>query len=429
MKWWAVGLGVAALLAVAGGGGVWWYAKHHSVAKNVVGSPTIEFHPQQPPAPVRPPKAVLSVPWPTYGYDAQRDHVAPFAHRPPYRQVWKLRARYFIEFPPSIGYGRVFVSQGKGRFFALEPKTGTPVWQKRFPFCSASSPTLAARLVIQTYLPAPCGKVSRSLPGLIVAMRPSDGRVVWRRPIASESTPVVVGGRVFVGAWDHRVYALSVKTGKTVWSMETDGEIDGSPAYAGGAIYVGNNAGSVYALGAKTGAVRWIARSFSGFLRAREYFYATPAVAYGRVFAPNTDGTVYAFGAATGHLLWARKVGTYVYTAPAVWKQKVYVGTYDGTFAALDAATGTVRWEFEAASSVHGAPTVMAGLVYFSTCGTCGQHGVRHSKVGSRGTYALDARTGKLVWSFPDGHYSPITADGQRVYLAGSTVLYALVSR
>ena len=428
MNRWAVGAVVAAVLAIAGAGGAWWYAKHTG-AKEIIGSPTIEFHPDVPSAPVRPPKAVLSVPWPTYGYDAQRDHVAPFAHRPPYRQIWKLRARYYIEFPPSVGYGRVFVGQGKGQFFALEPKTGKIVWQKHFPFCSASSPTLGAGLVIQTYIPAPCGKVSRSLPGLVVALRPSDGKVMWHLSLASEATPVVVGGRIYLGAWDHRVYALSVKTGKVIWSTETDGEIDGSPAYASGAVYVGNNAGSVYALDAKTGAVRWVGRSFSGLFRAREYFYATPAVAYGRVFAPNTDGTVYAFGATTGHLLWARHVGSYVYTAPAVWKQKVYVGTYDGKFAALDAATGAVRWEYEAASSIHGASTVMAGLVYFSTCGTCGQHGVRHSKVGPRGTYALDARSGKLVWSFPDGHYSPITADGERVYLAGDTVLYGLVSR
>ena len=34
-------------------------------------------------------------------------------------------------------------------------------------------------------------------------------------------------------------------------------------------------------------------------------------------------------------------------------------------------------------------------------------------------TYALDARTGKLVWTFPDGQYSPLVADEERVYLVG----------
>ena len=80
-------------------------------------------------------------------------------------------------------------------------------------------------------------------------------------------------------------------------------------------------------------------------------------------------------------------------------------------------------------AAVHGAPTVMAGLVYFSTCGFCGQHGSRYAKRGPNGTFALDARTGKLVWTFPDGQYSPVVADEERVYLAGATRVYGLVER
>jgi outer membrane protein assembly factor BamB len=70
----------------------------------------------------------------------------------------------------------------------------------------------------------------------------------------------------------------------------------------------------------------------------------------------------------------------------------------------------------------------MAGLVYFSTCGTCGRHGSRYAELGPRRTFAVDARTGRIVWRFPDGHYSPVVADGQRVYLMGDTTLYALVN-
>jgi outer membrane protein assembly factor BamB len=406
-RWYVVVAGVA-LLALGVAAGFWVYEKTRP-PKEVRGSSTVEFHTNQPPVVKRPPTAVLTVPWPTYGYDDQRTRVSPFPHRPPYRTLWKLRTRFYIEYPPTVGYGHVFVTQLKGRFFAVDPKTGTPNWTKRFDYCTASSPTLAEGLVIQTAVPAPCGKISRSLPGQVVAMRPQDGKIVWHLPIASESTPVVVDGVVYIGAWNKRVYALRAKTGKVIWSTETDGEIDSSPAYANKTIFVGNNSGSVYALDAKTGRVRWIGRSFSGLFHGREYFYATPAVAYGRVYAPNTDGTVYVFGATTGHLLWARHVGTYVYTAPAIWQRKVYVGTYDGRFYALDAATGDVRWVHEATASIHGAPTVMGGLVYYSTCGTCGEHGIRHSKRGPRATYALDARTGKLVWTFPDGHYSPVT--------------------
>ena len=401
-----------------------------TATQEVRGSSTVEFQPRdRPEKPKRPVRVVRAIPWPTYGYDEQRTHLSPFKHRPPYGQLWMLRTRWYVEFPPAVGYGKVFVSQLKGVFYAVDAKTGKWHWRRKFPYCSAASPTVARGLVIEAFVPKPCTLGPRGVPGLVIAMRESDGRTVWRFPVASESSPLVVGGLVIFGAWDHKVYALNVRTGKLVWSTTTDGEINSSPAYAGGTIYIGDNSGTLTALHVKTGAIRWKARSFSRFGSGREYFYATPTVAYGRVFAPNTDGTVYAYGAGTGNLLWARHLGTYVYTAPAVWNQKLYVGTYDGKFYALDAATGDTKWVTEMPAAVHGAATVMDGLVYLSTCGFCGQKGVRSAKKGPNGTYALDARTGKLVWRFPDGQYSPLVADAERVYITGATRIYALESR
>jgi outer membrane protein assembly factor BamB len=369
------------------------------------------------------------VPWPTYGYDNQRTHLSPFDHTPPYRRLWQLRTRWYVEFPPVIGYGKAFVLQLKGVFFAVDAKTGEWRWRRKFEYCSAASPALAKGLVIAAFIPRPCTKGPRGVPGLVIAMRQADGRTVWRSPVSSESSPLVVGDRVYVGSWDQRMYALSLRTGKTLWSTPLDGEVNSSAAYADDTVFIGDNSGTMTALDARTGRIRWKARSFSRFGRGREYFYATPTVAYGRVYASNTDGTVYSFGAGTGNLLWATPVGTYVYTAPAVWERKVYVGTYDGKFYALDAATGATRWVRDVPAAVHGAPTVMGKLVYFATCGRCGQKGVRPAKAGPFATYALDARTGRLVWTFPDGHYSPIVADGERVYLTGSTVVYALAER
>ena len=424
-RWLLAGFG-ALVLAVAGGFAAWLWYQHATENREVRGSSTVEFVPTEPVIERRPRAAIRSLPWPTFGYDKRRTHLAPFAHRPPYRRLWMARTGHYLEFPPTVGYGRVFVTNNTGRLLALDPGTGKAVWQKRLPYCSAASPTLALGLVFTSFLPRPCSYGSRSRPGAVMAMTARTGKLVWRRSLASESTPLVVGRLVYVGAWDRRIYALYARTGKVAWSFRTDAEVNSSPAYAGGVVYVGTNGGSLYALDSRTGRLRWRARSFSRFVHGREYFYATPTVAYGRVYASNTDGTVYAFGAATGHLLWAKHAGTYVYTAPAVWRRRVYVGTYDGRFYALDAATGDVRWVWSAPGSIHGAPTVMDGLVYFATCGTCGQRGSRYAKRGPRATFALDALTGKLVWRFPDGHYSPLVADRTRVYLAGSTRVYAL---
>ena len=102
------------------------------------------------------------------------------------------------------------------------------------------------------------------------------------------------------------------------------------------------------------------------------------------------------------------------------------MGTWDGYFSAFDAATGDLLWRHDAEGGISGAPTVMAGLVYFSTCEFCGVRASRYAKQGPRGTYALDATTGKLVWQSKAGQYSPIVADRERVYLVGKTRIYAL---
>jgi outer membrane protein assembly factor BamB len=366
--------------------------------------------------------------WATYGYDLARTHVAPssFLLRPPYRRLWAQRLHDWVEFPPSVAYGNVYVGRLDGVLFAFAGATGAPVWSRSFkPYCTFASPTLARGVLYETFLPPPCDHGDRSKRGWTVALDARSGRLLWRyRGAASESAPLLRDGTLYEGSWDHRLYALDVRgrRPRVRWSFSGDAELNSSPAYATGTVYIGSTGGRVYAVAARTGCERWHASGYS-----TEDFYATPTIAYGRVFIGNTDGTVYAFGAASGHLLWAAHAGTYVYTAAAVWGRTVYVGSYDGNVYAFDAATGATRWKRNLGGSVHGAPTVMAGLVYFSTCGTCGQHGSRYAKLGPRRTFALDARTGRIVWRFPDGHYSPVVADGRRLYLMGDTTLYALV--
>jgi outer membrane protein assembly factor BamB len=69
---------------------------------------------------------------------------------------------------------------------------------------------------------------------------------------------------------------------------------------------------------------------------------------------------------------------------------------------------------------------VLNGLVYFSTCGSCSSY---ESNPRARRTFAVDARTGRLVWRFNDGEYSPVIADRERLYLTGFTALYGLAKK
>jgi outer membrane protein assembly factor BamB len=419
---------LAVLVLGAAGVGAWWWFESRPESK--LGSSTVEFEPPPPEPRIRLPLVRgTELPWRMYGYDRARTHFTPVhRHRPPFTAAWMVKVGGHLEYPAAVANGRVFVAQHGGRILALAGDTGKILWQRRYENCSASSPLLHEGVLYQTLLPSPCQYGPRDVPGLLVALDPETGKELWRFRGSgpSESSPLVVEGLLYFGSWDGRVYALDLKTRKLRWSTPTDGEVHTSPAYAGGTVYVGTNGGSIYALDARTGSVEWQSRSYSHFPGGREYFYATPTLAYGRVYAANTDGWVYSYGARTGNLIWAQRAGTYVYTAPAVWNRTVYVGTYDGFVRAFDAASGRLRWTWEAWGSIHGAPTVMEGLVYFSVCGICGHRGSRYAKRGAPGTFALDARTGRLAWRFYDGRYSPLVADEDRVYLTARGRVWGL---
>ena len=79
------------------------------------------------------------------------------------------------------------------------------------------------------------------------------------------SQPTVVGGRVFIGSLQGRIYSLDAKTGCLYWSVKTDGGVRSTmvvdtlpgttpPRYV---VYVGDAAANMYALDARTGKELW----------------------------------------------------------------------------------------------------------------------------------------------------------------------------
>lgn len=415
MRKWLI-VGALAVVLLAGGvvGGYVLYKRDQ--AKDVRGSSTEEFVTTAEPEPKPPPVVPREegVAWPTFHYDASRVGVSPYGHRPPYRVVWGFSGRSLIEFPPAVALGRLYFANNDGVLFAVNAETGKLVWRYGSKRVQASSPTVFGRTVLHTFLYRPKQR-ERARDGELIAFDADNGKIRWRVHLApSESSPLVHRGRVYVGDWSGRVYALDVRTGSLLWTFRTGGEVKGALAASGGRVFVGSYDHHVYALNARTGKQLWRTGSQKR-LGNRGRFYSTPAIAYGRVYVGSTDGKMYSFGAASGRLLWSHRTGSYVYSSPAVWKRLVFAGSYDGRFYAFDAATGDVRWRFKADGHISGSPTVMAGLVYFATL---------------KGTaFALDARTGKRVWRFEDGRYAAVVADSERVYQVGTGRVYGLAPR
>lgn len=80
---------------------------------------------------------------------------------------------------------------------------------------------------------------------------------------SANAQPTIVGGLLFVGGGDRRVYALDAKSGCTRWTFATEavvrtaisvGPIAGSDQFA---AFFGDVRGSAYAVNATTGALIW----------------------------------------------------------------------------------------------------------------------------------------------------------------------------
>jgi outer membrane protein assembly factor BamB len=412
-KWLVVGA-VLAVAAVAGLAVAYYlHVKHAS--RDIKGSSTVEFVTTEaaPPPPKEP-----GIAWPTYGHDAERQRFANgISLAPPFRRLWTFRAQSLVEFPPAVGYGRIFFANNGGVFFAVGAKNGKRAWKFVSHRCVAASPALDRHVVYETFLNAPpCNrKPSASLTGEVIAFTVGSGRILWRRTIGpSESSPLVTGATVFAGDWDGRIWALRRRSGKVRWVTKLRSQVKSGVAANGNRLYVGDYSGHLYSLNLTTGKVVWQAKVQPRF-GSTGNFYATPTLAYGRIYIGATDGKMYSFGAASGKLRWSQSTGGYVYSSAAVWRDRVFVGSYSGVFRCYDAATGRVLWTFNANGPISGSPTVMAGRVYFATL--------------KGRTYALDATSGTTLWTFPDGKYSPIVADSERVYLVGYAKVYGLGER
>jgi outer membrane protein assembly factor BamB len=87
----------------------------------------------------------------------------------------------------------------------------------------------------------------------VYALRRDNGDMQWTFATGRsvESSPVVVGQRVYVGSSDRKLYVLDLVTGREVQKLDLDDEVTGSPAVAGDRLLIGTRAGTLYCLGAK----------------------------------------------------------------------------------------------------------------------------------------------------------------------------------
>src|SRR4051794_15841415 len=187
------GLAVLAVLLAGAATAVVIHRLHGE--KDVRGSSTVEFTPTVERADPLP----TNIAWPTYGFENNRARAVQLALRPPYRRVWTYHASSLVEFPPAIGYGRLYFSTNSGKLVAVNTKTGKRAWKYISGRCVAASPALGTQqhgTVYAVFLnKKPCN--AKHGRGKVMAFSAGFGKIRWQKDIgASESSPLLGGNRL-----------------------------------------------------------------------------------------------------------------------------------------------------------------------------------------------------------------------------------------
>jgi outer membrane protein assembly factor BamB len=407
-------VGILILFAAIGAA---YYESTHRFGGSVRGTSTEFDRTQRVAAP--PAGSLVS---PMFGGEPQHLHVGIGKVRPPFRRDWVTGGTSLVEFPPALAFHYLYYASLNGNLIAVSARNGRRLWTVHVGRCEAAGPAvnrLGRGSVFETFLnKEPCGRGStQNADGEVLAVAAGRSHSVrWRKTLGvTETSPIIVGNRIYVGDYAGRVYCLRAVDGHTMWSFQAGGDVKGAIAYDRGRVFFGAYDGRLYALRASDGKLIWRGQSNRDWLGGHGQFYSTPSVAYSRVYLGSTDGHVYSFGEQSGKLRWSYRTGGFVYGSPAIWHGRIFVGSYDDTFYAFDAATGAPLWKFHANGPISGSATVVDGIVYFATL--------------KRRTYGLDARTGKQIWTYPDGAFTPVVTDGRRLYVVGWAKLYAFSPR
>lgn len=359
------------------------------------------------------------VPWPLFGRVPERTHYLPAPPRraldPPLREAWSISTHALIEFPPAVADGVAYVVNKYGNAKAVRLSDRKILWERSTNPKDTGKPTDVTGPVYHQ------GRVFFAyVDGDLVAVDAKSGKEVWQRKLAGhlESSPMAVGGKLYLGTDKTNVVAVRASDGKVLWQFNSPAAIKASPSFHGGRLYVADYESGVFCLGAGNGKLIWRTNTSQAPPFGEGGFYSSPAIAFGRVYAGRDDGTIFAFDEKTGKVDWSFATDNFVYGSPAVAEvpgtpPSVYIGSYDKHFYVLSALTGKQRWRYDVGGPVPGTATVIGHTVYTSSFKT-------------RDAIGIDVRTHRKTFEMRQAGYTPMVSDGRRLYLIGYYELIGL---
>jgi outer membrane protein assembly factor BamB len=242
--------------------------------------------------------------------------------------------------PPVVAEGLVFVADHDA-VRALDAVTGDDRWRQ--PMAQA----VAAPLTWDTgWL------IAIVQPGEVVAMRASDGEVIWRRAVGGISAhPVVAGGEgsLFLSLADGRVIALALADGATRWEQKLPGMLS-EPAVARERVFVGSTDNFFYALDDESGEIEWKWQGGGDVIGA--------AAEGDIVYYASLDNIVRAVNRGNGNQRWRKGTGTRPILPPRAFGGIVIVPGISPAMAVFVGKTGESMGTYVASGHLIGAPLI-----------------------------------------------------------------------
>ena len=198
---------------------------------------------------------------------------------------WKFETDAQVHCSPCITDKAVIIAGCDGLLRTIAPDTGVQIEAIDLASNVASAPVFAeGRLYVAAFN------------GSAICADLSPLRMLWSVSADAQETvplyasPALAKGCLLIAGRDNLVRGLSADSGKARWTFTTRGKVDSSPVVVGERVFFGSADGTLYEVGLADGKKRWSYPTGAPIL-------SSPAVANGCLYVASQDGVVFCFSA------------------------------------------------------------------------------------------------------------------------------------
>ena len=303
------------------------------------------------------------------------------------KEQWVVQTGVGIYCSPAVEKDKVFVGDDLGCLTAYALKNGKKLWSFASEKRIVGTPAVSEGIVV-------FGSADRNIYGLNAA----DGSLRWKVEAAEPVLGAVTihEGIAYVGASDKTFRAIDIQTGKVVWSYnQVKGYIETKPLVVDDKVIFSAWDNTLYALEKATGKEVW---KWTGGLTRMHFSPAAvwPVASNGKVFIADPQRAMTAVNLQNGETVW-RTFRSQVRETIGLSEdgERVFSKTMNDSIVCYSTLTDTPEqvWASNVGFGYEHAPSMPLekdGVVYGST------------KEGL--LFALEAKTGKIIWKHKIGN-------------------------